>query len=149
MQVESIFNQELDTYSLQQIYSASRWSRFIGITFFVFAALMLVGAVIISANAQEIVNELDNLSDSVPQLSIYANLSPVLISAAGYVLALLIGFMGYFFFAVGKHGILFYGSHDERAFVKTFQRAKMLFMVTVGFGILGILFTLIMAFYAA
>ncbi|MBL7765184.1 MAG: hypothetical protein JNJ58_03750 [Chitinophagaceae bacterium] len=62
-QTNSIFETaEVDTSSIAQLQSTSRWSFFIGIIYIILAALMVVLTVVIYANLDQVVNVLSSAS---------------------------------------------------------------------------------------
>jgi len=147
---QSIFNSELTPISNNHIFSAARWSRFLGIVFLLFAGILFVfGLLAYFFSGEEFAQGFKSAFEQNGTFIKY----PWLVNFPGYVVVLAIvltsalaAYMGYLFFSVGKNGIAYYNSQDENAFIKTFEKAKQIFLISSIISGLGILFTLITLF---
>lgn len=147
---QSIFNSELTTNSNNLIFSAARWSRFLGISFLVFAGLILIfGIGILLFTGEDFTQGFTSALEQNGTFAKYpwlANTPVYAIAIVVIIMSLLLSFMGYLFYAFGKNGIDYYNSQDETAFEKTFEKAKQIFILSAISTGLGILFTIFSLF---
>jgi len=140
---QSIFNTELTPNSYNIIFSAARWSRFLGVVTMIFAALIFIfglGLFFFSSISQ---SELLDAFNQMPQYSFLANVPSFAIALIILIVALLTAFVGYLFYRLGVNGIAFYHSQEEAAFEKTFDTAKNIFLITSIASAIGLLFSII------
>ena len=141
---KSIFQSKLSFESNSLLFSAGKWSKFLGITFIVASVIMLLAVASIGFFSNEQFSESMELAfASNPQLSMFQNVPKIAFILGVSLVFVMMIFLGVLFYKVGKHSAAYFISNDEGAFVDTFQSAKKLFLVYSILTILGIVFSLV------
>jgi preprotein translocase subunit SecG len=139
----SIFQSNLSPESNNLIFSAGKWSKFLGILFFVCAGIFLLVTIGLAFSWDQFSDSMALALASNPQAAMFQNLPQAAFIILMVVLLGFFIFIGLMFYKVGQHSADYYASNEEGAFISTFQSAKKLFLVYAIFTIISVVFSLI------
>lgn len=130
----------VDNHAKKELTETAKWSKFIAVTMFVFAALILLFGFIGSSMVS---------NSAMRELGMYGE---VLASAKGWLIgavllvSLVISILYYFLYAFStkvKNAVL---SDDANGFTESLKMLKVFFIVTTVFSIIGLLMNLVNLF---
>lgn len=146
-QTNSIFETaEIDTSSVAQLQSTSRWSFFIGIIYIILAALMVLLTVVIYANLDEVVGVLSNAS------GISSEAMDFLTSSGKWVFLLMMIIVGFVLIINAVYLIRFRTSvrdfqltNEEKQLTFAFEHLTKYLMITTILSVISIVLSIVAA----